>query len=84
MKTEVWWAYFFACWVIAVSPGSGAVLSMSHGLSYGVRRASTTIAGLQVGLMGTLLIAGGGLGAILLASETAFMVIKVVGAAYLI
>ncbi len=84
MKTEVWWAYFFACWVIAVSPGSGAVLSMSHGLSYGVRRASTTIAGLQVGLMGTLLIAGGGLGAILLASETAFMAIKVVGAAYLI
>lgn len=84
MNAEVWWAYFIACWVIALSPGSGAVLAMSHGLSYGVRRASTTIAGLQVGLMGILLIAGGGLGALLLASETAFMVIKVVGALYLI
>ncbi|HWP20716.1 MAG TPA: LysE family transporter [Burkholderiaceae bacterium] len=84
MKTEVWWAYFFACWVIAISPGSGAVLSMSHGLSYGVRRASVTILGLQVGLLGILVIAGGGLGALLLASETAFMTIKVLGALYLI
>ena len=84
MRWEVWIAYFAACWVIAVSPGSGAVLSMSHGLSYGVRRATTTILGLQVGLITVLLIAGGGLGALLLASETAFLVVKTVGALYLI
>ncbi|QET02931.1 MULTISPECIES: LysE family transporter [Cupriavidus] len=84
MRWEVWVAYFAACWVIAVSPGSGAVLSMSHGLSYGVRRATTTILGLQVGLVMILLIAGGGLGALLLASEQAFLVVKTVGAVYLI
>lgn len=84
MRWEVWVAYFAACWVIAVSPGSGAVLSMSHGLSYGVRRATTTILGLQVGLVMVLLIAGGGLGALLLASETAFVAVKTVGALYLI
>jgi homoserine/homoserine lactone efflux protein len=61
MRWEVWLAYFAACWVIAVSPGSGAVLSMSHGLSYGLKKTSTTILGLQTGLVIILLIAGGGL-----------------------
>lgn len=84
MRWEVWLAYFAACWVIAVSPGSGAVLSMSHGLSYGLRRTTTTIFGLQAGLVIVLVVAGGGLGALLLASEQAFMVVKTVGALYLI
>ena len=61
MRWEVWLAYFAACWLIALSPGSGAVLSMSHGLSYGLRKASTTIFGLQAGLVIILLVAGGGL-----------------------
>lgn len=84
MSASVWLAYFAACWVIAISPGSGAVLSMSHGLSYGLRQTSATILGLQAGLVFILLVAGGGLGALLLASETAFMIVKVVGALYLI
>ncbi|MGO4304649.1 LysE family transporter [Cupriavidus sp. RAF12] len=84
MRWEVWLAYFAACWVIAISPGSGAVLSMSHGLSYGLKKTSTTILGLQLGLVIILLVAGGGLGALLLASEEAFLVVKTVGAAYLI
>ncbi|KAI3593891.1 Transporter, LysE family [Cupriavidus sp. U2] len=84
MRWEVWLAYFAACWVIAVSPGSGAVLSMSHGLSYGLKKTSTTILGLQTGLVIILLVAGGGLGALLLASEEAFLVVKTIGAMYLI
>jgi hypothetical protein len=52
-------------------PGSGAVLSMSHGLNYGVKKASTTILGLQAGLLLILAIAGAGVGSILLASEFA-------------
>lgn len=84
MRWEVWLAYFAACWLIALSPGSGAVLSMSHGLSYGLRKASTTIFGLQAGLVIILLVAGGGLGALLIASEHAFAVVKTVGALYLI
>ncbi len=84
MRWDVWLAYFAACWVIAVSPGSGAVLSMSHGLSYGLRKTTTTIFGLQTGLVIILLVAGGGLGALLLASEHAFAVVKTVGALYLV
>ncbi|MBS4038294.1 MAG: LysE family transporter [Hydrogenophaga sp.] len=84
MEWQVWIAYFVASWAIALSPGSGAVLSMTHGLAHGVRGASATILGLQAGLAVILLVAGAGVGALLVASATAFTVVKVVGAAYLI
>lgn len=84
MTFETWITFFFAACIIAVSPGSGAVLSMSHGLSYGVKKTSTTILGLQAGLLLILVIAGAGVGSILLASEVAFSVVKTVGALYLI
>ncbi|VUZ27060.1 Homoserine/homoserine lactone efflux protein [uncultured Comamonas sp.] len=84
MEFHTWVAFLMASIFIAISPGSGAVLSMSHGLAYGVRQASTTIWGLQAGLVLILLIAGGGVGAVLLASEVAFTTVKVLGACYLI
>ncbi len=84
MDLHVWLAFLVASCVIAVSPGSGAVLSMSHGLSYGVRRTTATIFGLQLGLAVILLVAGLGVGAVLTASASAFMVVKVVGACYLL
>ncbi|RMX06555.1 lysine transporter LysE [Corticibacter populi] len=83
MQWHVWLTFFAACWVIAISPGSGAVLSMSHGLSYGWKRSSATIAGLQLGLALIFIIAGAGVGSLLVASETAFLAVKLVGAAYL-
>lgn len=84
MDLHVWLAFLGASCVIAVSPGSGAVLSMSHGLSYGVRRTTATIVGLQLGLAVILLVAGLGVGAVLTASASAFLVVKVVGACYLL
>ncbi|CUA91302.1 MULTISPECIES: LysE family transporter [Comamonas] len=84
MDLHTWFAFFVASWIIAVSPGSGAVLSMSHGLSYGVRKTSATIMGLQLGLLLILLIAGAGVGSLLMASELAFNAVKIVGAGYLI
>lgn len=84
MSFTTWITFFFAACIIAVSPGSGAVLSMAHGLSYGVKKASGTILGLQAGLLLVLFIAGAGVGSILLASELAFNVVKIVGALYLI
>ncbi|WP_439518064.1 LysE family transporter [Hydrogenophaga sp.] len=84
MDLQVWMAYFVASWAIALSPGSGAVLSMTHGLAYGVKKTGATIAGLQLGLSVILLVAGVGVGALLLASATAFTVVKFAGAGYLI
>ena len=84
MDLHIWFAYFAASWAIALSPGSGAVLSMTHGLAYGVKKTSATIAGLQLGLSVILLVAGVGVGALLLASAAAFTVVKFAGAGYLI
>ncbi len=84
MSFSTWLAFFVAACIIAISPGSGAVLSMSHGLSFGVKKTTATILGLQAGLLLVLIIAGAGVGSLLLASEIAFNVVKVIGAAYLI
>ncbi|QJE00048.1 LysE family transporter [Massilia forsythiae] len=84
MSFATWLAFAIAGIIIAISPGSGAVLSMSHGLAYGVRKASATVLGLQLGLILVLVIAGAGVGSLLLASELAFTVVKTVGALYLI
>ncbi|TFW27739.1 LysE family transporter [Massilia horti] len=84
MSFATWFSFFVAGVLIAVSPGSGAVLSMSHGLAYGLKKASATVIGLQLGLMLVFAIAGAGVGSLLLASSVAFMVVKTVGALYLI
>jgi homoserine/homoserine lactone efflux protein len=84
MSFATWITFFVAACIIAVSPGSGAVLAMSHGLSYGVRRTSATIFGLQTGLLLIFFIAGAGVGSLLMASEVAFSIVKTVGALYLI
>lgn len=84
MSFATWIAFVIAGTLIAISPGSGAVLSMSHGLAYGIRKASGTVLGLQLGLILVLVIAGAGVGSLLLASSLAFTVVKVVGALYLI
>ena len=47
MDLSTWLAFVAATCLIALSPGSGAVLCMSHGLSYGVRKTTATIFGLQ-------------------------------------
>jgi len=84
MTFSTWITFFVAGCIIAISPGSGAVLSMSHGLSYGVKKTSATIFGLQAGLLLVLAIAGAGVGSLLMASEVAFRVVKTIGALYLI
>jgi len=84
MSFATWIAFVIAGTIIAISPGSGAILSMSHGLAYGLKKASATVLGLQLGLVLVLMIAGAGVGSLLLASVPAFTVVKVVGALYLI
>lgn len=84
MPLTHWLTFVIASVLIAISPGSGAVLSMSHGLSYGVRKTTGTILGLQAGLVLILVVAGAGVGSLLLASEVAFNIVKTIGAFYLI
>ena len=84
MSWTMWLAFLAAALVIAVSPGPGAVLSMSTGLRYGYAAALRAIAGLQLALLLQLCVVALGLGAVLATSEAAFAVVKFAGAAYLI
>ncbi|CAJ0704021.1 Homoserine/homoserine lactone efflux protein [Ralstonia mannitolilytica] len=84
MAFQVWLAFFVATAVTAIAPGSGVILCVSHGLTHGMRRTSVTIAGMEIGMVAILFVAGAGLGAVLVASEHAFMAVKIVGALYLI
>ena len=84
MEIHTWLTYVFAFFLASISPGASAILSMSHGSSFGVKRSASTILGLMIGLSVVLFIAGVGLGSVLLASEFAFISLKVLGALYLI
>lgn len=84
MTLTVWLGFLLAAIVIAVTPGPGAVISMSTGLRHGYWTALVTILGLQTALLMQLLIVALGLGALLATSEAAFSVIKFLGAAYLV
>lgn len=84
MTLDVWLAFFAACWVISLSPGAGAIASMSSGLQFGFLRGYWNVIGLQIALAIQILIVAAGVGAILTASALAFNLIKWFGVAYLI
>jgi homoserine/homoserine lactone efflux protein len=84
MLLDTWISFFVACWIISLSPGAGAVASMSSGLNYGFRRGYWNALGLQLALALQIGVVATGLGAVLAASEVAFSVIKWFGVAYLI
>jgi homoserine/homoserine lactone efflux protein len=84
MTLSVWLGFLLASVLIAITPGPGAVISMSCGMRYGYWAALRAILGLQTAILAHLLIVAIGLGALLAASETAFDIMKFGGAAYLI
>ncbi|OZE76141.1 threonine transporter RhtB [Rhodococcus sp. 15-649-2-2] len=84
MSWSVWLAFLGASIVISLSPGAGAIASMSTGLRYGLRRGYWNIFGLQIGLLLQIGIVAVGLGAVLASSALAFTAIKWFGVAYLV
>lgn len=84
MTLTVWLGFLAASILIAVTPGPGAVISMSTGMRHGYWSALTAILGLQAAILLHLLVVALGLGALLAASEAAFTLVKFLGAAYLV
>jgi len=84
VSLALWLGFLLAAILIAVTPGPGAVLSMSTSMRYGYWSALTAILGLQAAILVHLAIVAIGFGALLAASETGFSVVKFIGAAYLI
>jgi len=84
MTFELWLTFFIASLLISISPGAGAVNTLSNGLRYGVRNSLPAILGLQLGYGAQILLVGIGLGALLASSSTAFNIVKWLGIAYLV
>ncbi|RED49830.1 LysE family translocator [Aestuariispira insulae] len=84
MEFGTWVIYLFACAALCFTPGPNSLLALSHGASYGFKRTIFTSAGGALGFAAVIAVCLAGLGALLAASATAFLVIKLVGAAYLI
>ena len=84
MSLPLWLGFLLAAILIAVTPGPGAVLSMSTSMRHGYWSALVAILGLQLAILVHLVIVAVGFGALLAASETGFAVVKFIGAAYLV
>ena len=70
--------------VVILTPGQDMILVMSRSIAQGSAAGIATAAGVSTGLLGHTLLAGLGLGSLLLASETLFVALKLIGASYLI
>ena len=84
MDLTVWLTYLLATIILSVTPGPGVFSSISSGLHHGFRIGLWNGVGMQVANMVYVAVVALGLGALLLASETLFTVVKWMGVAYLI
>ena len=84
MSYQVWFAYMLACWVISISPGAGAIASMSSGLNYGFRRGYWNAIGLQLALLVQIMVVAAGVGVLFATTPIAFLFVKWFGVLYLL
>ncbi len=70
--------------VTSIMPGPNAMMTMAQGIAHGARGAFWTIIGSVLCLAGMMVVSAAGAGAILMASETAFQVVKWAGVAYMV
>lgn len=77
-------AFTVAATVVTVSPGPDMALVARRAITDGWRRASVTSAGIVTGLLVHATASAVGISAILVRSATAFTILKIVGACYLV
>lgn len=84
MELTVWLGLLASALFISISPGPGAIFSISQGTQYGFKRAMFSVAGLQLGLVSQILFLLFGLGVLINQFPSVFIVIKILGMLYLI
>ncbi|WP_152225054.1 LysE family translocator [Pseudomonas sp. SCB32] len=79
------WALFLpACFALNLAPGPNNLLSLNNAARFGLLRATLAGGGRLLAFSGMLALAASGLALVLQASAWLFLVIKVIGAAYLL
>ena len=84
MPVELWLAYLILSFLFAVTPGPAVLLTAGQAIARGFWAGFAVVLGTQAGNLVYFVLSAAGLGAILVASETAFMAVKYAGAFYLI
>ncbi|MDQ5854571.1 MAG: LysE family translocator [Chloroflexota bacterium] len=76
--------FFVASWALILTPGPDMVYVLTRGMAHGRRAGLISALGVTVGILVHTLLAAFGLAVILQTSLVAFLLVKYVGAAYLI
>ncbi|MER2493769.1 LysE family transporter [Catenovulum sediminis] len=84
MSLDIWLAFFAACWVISLSPGAGAIASMTSGLKFGFWQGYWNVIGMQLAILLHFVMVATGIGAIIASSALLFNLIKWFGVLYLV
>lgn len=84
MDFSLWVAYVSVITVLIFSPGPSALLCLNHGVKFGAAKSVPVILGGCVASMVLMTLSAFGLGVLLVASANAFLLVKIVGAAYLV
>lgn len=84
MLEVAWWLFIVTSLLLIVTPGQDMILVMSRSIAQGAGAGVVTAAGVSVGLVGHTVLATLGLGAVLRTSAWLFLVLKLVGAVYLV
>lgn len=84
MPFDTWLAFAAASLVMLIIPGPTVMLVVGYALGEGRRAALITLGGVLLGDLLAISVCAVGLGALLAASATVFMVFKWAGAAYLV
>ena len=84
MVWDLWWAFVVAAGLLILIPGPTILLVSGFSLIAGTRPALAAILGVILGDIVAMAVSFVGLGAVLAASAEAFLILKWLGAAYLI
>jgi len=84
MSPSTYLLYLAAVTLLIVTPGPTMLMTVANAVNFGAARAMASAAGALVASLGIMALSALGLGAVLAASEAAFTVLKVLGAAYLV
>jgi len=81
---DIWITYTLACLLLVISPGPDNILAIGRGLSQGKLAACFSGAASGMGILFHILTATFGLTLLIQTSELAFIIVKLIGAGYLI
>ena len=84
MTLSTYLLYLAAVGLLIVTPGPTMLMTLTNAVNEGPGRALVSAGGALTASLGAMALSALGLGAVLAASETAFTVLKVAGAAYLV